>query len=89
VLCLIADDDLHHEKENRQGCRKGPMLTACGRTVLRVSPDKPKPGRGCPVCLPDLAHPFAEVWMVCERLDRNANAGAARGPARFLQEVAR
>lgn len=88
MLCLIADDDLQHIEETSRNGRRGPLLTACGRPVLNRTPDDtPVAGSGCPICLPGSAHPLAEIWMICERLDHNANAGAAHGKPRFLQEM--
>jgi hypothetical protein len=90
VLCLIAEDDLVHEAvayPSRVIGRPDHWVTACGRGLLSVERGPVQNGTGCSTCLPDFAHPLGAVWATCERMDRNANAGAARGPAKFLERA--
>jgi hypothetical protein len=90
VLCLIAEDDLIHETvayPSRVWRRPDHEVTKCGREPLMMRRGPVVRGAGCSTCLPDFAHPLGAVWAVCERMDRNANAGAARGPAKFLERA--
>ena len=67
VVVTSETDDHRHTRATSE-------LTYCGRRVCFDDPGDDWPA--CHVCLPDLAHPLAAVWSMCERWDANSNAGA-------------
>jgi hypothetical protein len=87
-LCRIDADDLVHRVAHRDSLARGsaPDAALCGRPVAaHLDNDHPvEAGDGCHVCLPSLAHPLAEVWDSCRRMDADANARACLEPPTFL-----
>lgn len=91
MLCHVAEDDLIHIAVTWPGGGRPswirPTLTECGRHPAAEAPSPVSKGSGCHVCLPDFAHPLAEVWAFCRRFDLDANARASWNPPRFLEQA--
>jgi hypothetical protein len=91
VLCLIAEDDLMHETvtytHGHPGRTRHRTMTECGRYPELHQTGPVAEGEGCPVCLPDFAHPLAGIWAACRRFDADVNARACLEPPRFLERA--